>query len=143
MTFVGKITIIIINIFTYVFVIMIGLTAIANVFNTISTNINLRKRELSMLKSIGMGDKSFRKMMNFEAVFYSIKSLFYSIIFSIIVSILIYRGLVFSGLEIDYILPYKSLIIGILFVFIIIFLSMKYSIKKIESENIVDNLKLI
>lgn len=36
------------NIFSYIFVILISLIATANVFNTISTNIRLRKRELAI-----------------------------------------------------------------------------------------------
>jgi putative ABC transport system permease protein len=41
----------VVDVFTYVFVIMISLIAVANVFNTISTNIKLRRRELAMLRS--------------------------------------------------------------------------------------------
>ncbi len=42
------------NVFAYTFIIMISLIAAANVFNTISTNIKLRRRELAMLRSIGI-----------------------------------------------------------------------------------------
>ena len=58
----------VIHVFTYVFVMMISLIAAANVFNTISTNIRLRRRELAMLRSIGMSDREFRKMMSFECI---------------------------------------------------------------------------
>ncbi len=44
--------------------------AVANVFNTISTNIKLRRRELAMLRSVGMSDRDFNKMMRFECVLY-------------------------------------------------------------------------
>ena len=43
----------VIDVFTHFFVIMISLIAVANVFNTISTNIRLRRRELAMLRSVG------------------------------------------------------------------------------------------
>ena len=65
----------VIDVFTYVFVIMISLIAVANVFNTISTNIRLRRRELAMLRSVGMSDRGFNKMMNFECVFYGMRTL--------------------------------------------------------------------
>src|SRR5699024_922252 len=48
------------NIFLYGFIVLISLIGITNIFNTISTNINLRRREFANLKSIGMTDKSFR-----------------------------------------------------------------------------------
>lgn len=44
----------IINIFSYGFITLITLIVIANVFNTISTNIQLRRKEFAMLKSVGM-----------------------------------------------------------------------------------------
>ena len=46
--------IMIINVFAYGFIVLISLIAAANVFNTITTNINLRRREFAMLKSVGM-----------------------------------------------------------------------------------------
>lgn len=45
-------TIAIVNIFSFGFIILISLIAGANVFNTISTNIQLRRREFAMLKSV-------------------------------------------------------------------------------------------
>jgi putative ABC transport system permease protein len=56
--------ILIINVFSYGFIVLISLIAAANVFNTISTNINLRRREFAMLKSVGMSQKEMNKMMN-------------------------------------------------------------------------------
>jgi len=41
----------IVNVFSYGFIVLISLIALANVFNTISTNISLRRREFAMLKS--------------------------------------------------------------------------------------------
>ena len=51
----------VIDVFTYVFVSMISLIAVANVINTISTNIKLRRRELAMLRSVGMSDRDFKR----------------------------------------------------------------------------------
>ena len=69
----------VIHVFTYVFVMMISLIAAANVFNTISTNIKLRRRELAMLRSIGMSDRDFNKMMNFECAFYGMRTLLFGL----------------------------------------------------------------
>ena len=48
---------ILIGIFLYGFIIVITLIGITNVFNTITTNMELRKPEFAMLKSIGMTSK--------------------------------------------------------------------------------------
>ena len=52
---------VIVNVFAYGFIILISLIALTNVFNTVSTNIFLRRRELAMFKSIGMTRRGFNK----------------------------------------------------------------------------------
>lgn len=49
----------IVRVFAYGFIVLISLIAAANVFNTISTNISLRRREFAMLKSVGMTQRAF------------------------------------------------------------------------------------
>lgn len=61
--------------FSYGFIVLISLIAAANVFNTISTNISLRRREFAMLKSVGMTAKGFNHMMNFECLLYGSRAL--------------------------------------------------------------------
>ena len=131
----------IIDVFTYVFVIMISLIATANVFNTISTNIKLRRRELSMLRSIGMSDHDFQKMMNFECILYGIRTLLYGLPLASILSYLIYKGMISSGMDIAYIFPLGSTVISILGVFFIVFITMLYSTSKLRKENIIDALR--
>ena len=130
----------IINVFAYGFIILMSLITIANVFNTITTNINLRRREFAMLKSVGMTSKGFNKMLNFECVFYGVKGLLYGLPASILVTYLIYRTFE-QGVETSFYLPVKSIIISILSVFIVVFVSMMYSMRKVREENIVDALK--
>lgn len=131
----------IVDVFTYVFVIMISLIATANVFNTISTNIKLRRRELSMLRSVGMSDHDFQKMMNFECVLYGVRTLLYGIPMSAILSYLIYKGMVAGGMDIAYVFPFGSMVISVLGVFFIVFITMLYSTSKLKRENIIDGLR--
>ena len=76
----------IVNLFSVVFIAMISLIAIANVFNTISTNIKLRRRELAMLRSVGMSDKDFNKMMRFECLLYGASTVLWGLPLSLILS---------------------------------------------------------
>ena len=96
--------ILLINVFSYGFILLISLIAIANVFNTVSTNINLRRREFAILKSVGMSDKGFNKMMNFECVFYGLKSLLYGLPVAFIITYLIYRS-VMTGADVAFLCP--------------------------------------
>lgn len=130
----------IISVFSYGFIILISLITIANVFNTISTNVNLRRREFAMLKSVGMTSKSFNKMLNFECIFYGLKALLYGLPVSIIITYLIYRS-INEGVDMAFYLPVKGILISILSVFLVVFISMMYSMSKIRNENILDALK--
>mgnify|MGYP000535544975 CR=1 FL=1 len=89
------------DVFTYVFVAMISLIAVANVFNTISTNIMLRKREFAMLKSMGMNMKSMKKMMNYECLIYGFRSIFYGVILSLLISFAMFMVLS-QGAAVDF-----------------------------------------
>lgn len=130
----------IINVFAYGFIVLISLITIANVFNTISTNVNLRRREFAMLKSVGMTHSSFNKMLNYECIFYGLKALLYGIPASIGVTYLIYNA-VENGVDMDFYLPMGSIFISIFSVFLVVFISMMYSMNKIRKENILDGIR--
>lgn len=132
----------IVHLFTTVFSGMMALIAVANVFNTISTNIKLRKRELAMIRSMGMTDRDFDKMMRFECSFYGIKTLLYMLPLSGVFSYLMYLGI--NGMEnggedgVAFTLPWSSIGISILAVFFVIFITTVYTVGKIKKENIID-----
>ncbi|SHO49825.1 ABC transporter permease [Anaerocolumna xylanovorans] len=133
----------VVDVFTYVFVIMISLIAVANVFNTISTNIKLRRRELAMLRSVGMSERGFNKMMNFECVFYGMRTLLFGVPVAGIISWLIYK-VIMNAERMDnfhFEFPWSSMLIGMLSVFFIVFITMLYATGKIKKENIIDALR--
>ena len=98
----------IIRVFSYGFIVLISLIAAANVFNTISTNISLRRREFAMLKSVGMTQKGFNKMMNFECLLYGSKALLLGLPVSCGVTYLIYLAIM-SGYEASFHLPWTAI----------------------------------
>ena len=130
----------IIKVFSYGFIVLISLIAAANVFNTISTNINLRRREFAMLKSVGMSPKDFDKMMNYECVLYGSKALIFGLPVSALVIYLIYKA-VNSSYKTTYHLPLKAIGIATLSVFAVVFSTMLYSMNKIKKDNPIDALK--
>ena len=127
------------NVFAWLFIALISLIAAANVFNTISTNIKLRRRELAMLRSVGMSDKDFNKMMRFECAFYGIKALAIGIPLSLLSSVLIVKTMSTDGTA--FILPWAGIGISVLSVFLVIFVTMMYAVSKIRKENIIDALR--
>ena len=130
----------IVNIFSYGFIVLISLIAIANVFNTITTNIYQRRREFAMLKSVGMTNGGFNKMMNFECLLYGFKSLILGIPVSILLSYLMYLA-IGNGFSSLYIFPWFGVLLSVLAVFTVVFVTMLYSMSSIKKDNPIDALK--
>lgn len=128
-------------IFLYGFITVIALIGVTNIFNTITTNMNLRRREFAMLKSIGMTKKEFNRMIRLESFFYGMKSLIIGIPIGCVLSYLIYKALVSGRLIIKYQLPISAIIISAIAVFLLITTIMKYSINKINKQNIIETIR--
>lgn len=128
------------EVFIYGFIILISLICIANIFNTIQTNITLRRKEFAMLRSVGMTPKSFNRMLRYESVFYGLKALLYGIPISFGIQLILYR-LVTGSLDTGFMMPWLSYGMAIALIFIIVFVTMLYSSAKVKKENIIDGLK--
>ncbi len=130
----------IIQVFAFGFVIIISLISVANVFNTISTNVSLRRREFAMLKSVGMTQKGFNKMMNLECLLYGTKALALGLPVSFAITFLIYLAIaqVYGA---EFFLPLKAIAIAVISVFLVVFVTMMYAMRKIKKDNPIDALK--
>ena len=140
MTAINRNMLLVVNVFSYGFIVLISLITTANVLNTISTNINLRRREFAMLKSVGITPGGFNRMMNFECIFYGLKALLYGLPLSLLATYLIYLSMS-QGLGMAFTLPWTAILIASASVFLVVFVTMMYSMSKIKKENIVDALK--
>ena len=130
----------VIEIFLYGFITVISLIGVTNVFNTITTNMNLRSREFAMLRSIGMTKKEFDHMIRLESLMYGAKSLLLGVPIGLVLSRLIYASLK-SAFDFGYSIPVIPIIISIAFVAIIVGFTMKFSIGKINKQNIIETIR--
>ncbi|MED1797186.1 ABC transporter permease [Brevibacillus porteri] len=128
------------SVFLYGFVVLIGLICMANIINTISTGMALRKREFAMLASIGMTPEGMKKMLRFEGFFYGMKSLIYGLPISLCVMFFIYMSLS-RNFEFAFTLPWANLIIAGIGVFFIVGTSILYATRKYKEQSIVESLK--
>ncbi|MDE0581437.1 FtsX-like permease family protein [Planococcus sp. A6] len=132
--------ILLMQVFTYGFITLISLISIANIFNTISTSIQLRKREFAMLRSVGMTPKGFNKMIRYESLFYGVKALAYGLPISFAAMFAMHYALnqTFSyGFDV----PWGSVLFVVVVIFLIVGAAMLYSIAKIKNDNIIESLK--
>ena len=130
----------VVRVFSYGFIILISLIAMANVFNTVSTNVMLRRREFAMLRSIGLGEKGFRRMMNYECIIYGCKGLLWGLPAAVALTYVIYR---ITGNIVDrgFYIPWYSVAIAVGSVFAVVFATMLYSTGVIRRDNPVDALR--
>jgi len=131
--------ILVIKIFLYGFISVITLIGVTNIFNTITSNMELRQKEFAMLKSVGMTKKEFNRMINLETVFYGTKSLIYGITLGMIGTYFIYRA--FKNNITTFAFPGIAIAISVVAVFILIFVIMKYSVRKINKQNTIETIR--
>lgn len=130
----------VVRVFAAGFIVLMSLIAVANVFNTISTNMMLRRREFAMLKSTGMTDKGFNRMMYYECVMYGSKALLLGIPVALLFTWWIYRSV--SDLwSTGYQIPWLAILIAAVSVFAVVIATMMYVKHKINRMNMLDIIK--
>lgn len=132
--------IILVSIFLYGFIAVITLIGVTNIFNTITTNMILRSKEFANLKSIGMTTKEFNKMIKLESIMYGAKSLLIGIPIGLLGSYAIFKSFT-NSIDFGFIVPWQAIIISVIFVFIIVGLTMRYSLNKINKQNIIETIR--
>ena len=128
------------QVFVYGFITVISLVSVTNIVNTISTNINLRKRELAIIKSIGVTPGGFNKMICLEGLLYGILSLLYGLPIGIGMVVLM-NTLLGDVIQFGLVLPWSGIIICIVGIFVITFIASYIPMKKINKENIIENIR--
>ena len=129
-----------INLFFYGFLTLITLIGVTNIINTLDTNVKLRRREIAMLKSVGLTPGGFRRMLRYESLFYGLTALLYGLPIGIALSVFIYYQ--FNGVStFAFTLPWGAILACIVGILAIVFVTMMISGAMIRNDNIVDTIK--
>ena len=123
----------------YGFTILLTLIAIANIVNTISTAVHMRRQEFAMFRSVGMEERGIKKMLLLETILYGIRALVIGIPVSIFLSFLMFNAIETKVFAFE--LNYPMYLMMIVVVFFIIGLSMLLSASKIRNDSIIEALK--
>ena len=126
------------RIFSYGFITLISLICICNVFNTISTNIALRRKDFGMLRSLGMKNRQIRRMVSFECLQYGLRALLWGVPLSLIFSFLISGTVGISAPAV----PWKALVISAGCIFLTVFITMFYAVSKLRKQNPMEAIRL-
>lgn len=130
----------IIEVLSLGFIVLMSLIAAINVFNTISSNISLRRREFAVLKSIGMTEKSLNRMLFVECILLSAKSLLYGLPVALIGTVLIHL-IATVEYSVAYHFPWEFMGIAVAVIFVITLICMFYIRRTRKKENVIEALK--
>lgn len=123
----------------YGFTILLTLIAMANIVNTISTAVLMRRQEFAMFRSVGMEEKGIRRMLLLETFLYGFRALLIGIPISLLLSYLMFNTI--AGRVFAFEPDYPMYIIMIFAVFAVVGLCMLLSSNKIKNDNIIEALK--
>lgn len=126
-------------IFMYSLITVVACVGITNMINIVSANMNLRRREFAVLKSIGMTSKEFHRMILLESIFYSRAALVIGIPCGVGLSYVMY-GYSFQD-YIPYHIPYAEICISAFLVFLLTIGIMRYEIAKFSKESIIETIR--
>ena len=132
----GKHLITLVGIFLYGFIIIIILIGVTNIVNTITTSMELRKQEFAILRSVGMTNKEFNRMIRLETLFIGIKSLFFGIPLGTAIAYGIYQ----AG-KMPFEIPLKPILYSAIAVIVLIASIMQYSLIKIKKQNTIETIR--
>ncbi|MDE6674773.1 MAG: ABC transporter permease, partial [Acetatifactor sp.] len=131
---------ILISVFLYGFITVVALIGVTNIFNTITTNMELRAPEFAMLRAVGMTGREFRRMIWLESLFYGGKALFIGIPLGIGISYCFHLAMR-QGIEMQFLFPWSGILISAAAVAVLLYGTMHYSMGKIKKKNIVETIQ--
>ena len=134
-------TTLIMQVFLYGFITLMALISVANIFNTVSTSIDLRRKEFAMLKSVGVAPKGFNRMLRFESLFYGLKALIFGLPLGLLCSYFMQQILASGPFDIAFYPDWRVYLGVTLAVFLIVGMSMWYATSKVKKDTIVETLK--
>ena len=129
------------GIFAYGFITVIALIGVTNIINTLGTSVELRAREFATLRSVGMTNQQFMRMVRLESIFTSAKSLLIGCALGGALSFAIWKWAVTEGTVFVFRLPIKAMLLCCLVVLALVYTIIWSSLSKVNKRNIIETIK--
>lgn len=130
-----------IQLFINCFIAITTAIAVANAFNTLANSIILRRREFAMLKSIGMGNRAFWRMIALECASYALRGLIIGLVLGAGVTFMVFQAMSLSFAGLDFEMPLGWVLGAIGLVVGVLALSTLYALRKSSAGSIVQTLR--
>ena len=130
-----------VQVFLVCFAAILALIAVANVFNTIASGMMLRSREFAALRSAGMGERAFRRMILVECADYALRGLLIGTALALVVELFLWRAMSLSISELSFVVPRGHLALSFVVVVAVLAASVAYALRKTHALNLVEALR--
>ena len=127
--------------FIYCFTVICGLIAVANVFNTLTNSLILRRREFAVLKSIGMGESAFRRMIAYECASYALRGFAIGLALAAIAAAFLTQAMTYSFTTFTLEPPIAEAAAAAAIVLAVIVVSAAYALRRSHAANVVEALR--
>ena len=128
------------QVFLYCFAGITAAIAVANVFNTIASGMMLRTREFATLRSAGMGERAFRRMIFFECSDLAVRGFAIGLVLSLLVDFLLWDATTRS-MAMEFPVPWGHLALAFAVVTAVLAASVAYALRKTHALNLVEALR--
>ena len=130
-----------VQVFLVCFAAILALIAVANVFNTIASGMMLRTREFATLRSAGMGERAFRRMILAECANYALRGLVLGTVLALVVELVLWRAMSLSVSGLAFAVPWGHLALAFAVVVGVLAASVAYALRKTHALNLVEALR--
>lgn len=131
----------VVNVFCLLFAVILALIAMANVFNTVTNSLILRRREFAVMKSVGLSNRQFRAMVAEECVAWCIRGLVPGVLLSLLVSFLLWQVISGSMTGLAFTLPWSYVALAAAMTVVAVGASVAYGMHRCRADNVVEALR--
>lgn len=131
----------VVNVFCLLFAVILALIAMANVFNTVTNSLILRRREFAVMKSVGLSNRQFRAMVAEECVAWCIRGLVPGVLLSLFVSFLLWQVISGSMTGLAFTLPWSYVALAAAMTALAVGASVAYGMHRCRADNVVEALR--
>ena len=133
-------TLLVVSVFLYGFITVVSLIGVTNIFNTVTTNMELRAPEFAVLKSVGMTDREFKRMIWLEGLFYGGKALLVAIPLGLGLAYWIHMAFG-EGVVAAFRPPVWAVFVAVAAVFVLLSGILWYSCGKVKRRNLMETIQ--
>lgn len=131
----------VVNVFCLLFAVILALIAMANVFNTVTNSLILRRREFAVMKSVGLSNRQFRAMVAEECAAWCICGLVPGVLLSLLVSFLLWQVISGSMTGLPFTLPWNYVALAAAMTVVAVGASVAYGMHRCRADNVVEVLR--